>query len=100
MAKYSDLIKKQYNYNRDLDKEFDFSYTEAGGCPRHSPEECITFEGYITPIDQYTYTDKDLKEQKCKYLYHQYGTTYNSNKYMTFNIMFVSLYKNLIGFIF
>lgn len=79
-AKYSDLIKKQYNYNRDLDKEFASTNTEAGNCHQHNPEECLTSEGYITPGDQYPYVDKDGKDQKCKYLYHHYGTIYNSNK--------------------
>ena len=79
IAKYSDLIKKQYNYNKDLNVEFESLKSEANHC-QHSPVDCLTSEGYITPNEQYSYTDPEGKQQKCKYLYHRNNLQTITNK--------------------
>jgi len=79
IAKYSDLIKKQYNYNKDLNVEFESLKSEANHC-QHNPEECYTSEGYITPIEQYSYIDPEGKQQKCKYLYYRHNSQTITNK--------------------
>ncbi len=62
IAKYSDLIKKQYNYNKDFIKSYGQD-TEAKACTYTNPGECST-DGYITPISLPSY-----KSNPCKHLY-------------------------------
>ena len=76
LAKYSDLIKKQYNYNKDLRK----SLTEdlsVSGCIR--TVNCGT-DGYRPTIE--TYPDSSGAQQNCKFLYSNQNLGYigDSNK--------------------
>ena len=81
-AKFSDLIKKQYNYNKDLAKEYQEDY-EKKGCQ-------ITFTSTLAPEDlcdengvwetTRTYTDANGNSQDCKYLYSGYQTNDITNK--------------------
>ena len=54
-AKFSDLIKKQYNYNKDLEESIDSS------CEL-SPSVCVG-------TDYYPFTKLDSNGNECKYLY-------------------------------
>ena len=81
IAKYSDLIKKQYNYNKDLKNDLNRDYTEAKLC-RGQPSDC-SGDGYILSTtgnepDKYIDVGGDLKD--CKYLYHDYNTIYITNR--------------------
>lgn len=66
-AKYSDLGKKQYNYNKDLDDNY--KKPEVSNCLSHTPFGCRN-EGYI---------DKLSVTYDCKYLYVSRGTTVKEN---------------------
>jgi len=60
-AKYSDLIQKQYNYNKDLEKSF--STSEVSSCTA-SPNLCgvgetISAPGGILPTCKYLYVDSN-----------------------------------------
>ena len=77
VAKYSDLRKKQYNYNNDLYKAFNSIDSEAHNCQRINPSACLTNEGYIT-TSQLTYGYNPVK--KCDHLYYYSNPVNNSNK--------------------
>ena len=72
LAKYSDLIKKQYNYNKKLDDSFDSD--EVSRCIS-SPGNCVT-DGYIQGKKYYD----NAGTKECKYLYHNHKPTGISNK--------------------
>jgi len=85
IAKYSDLIKKQYNYNKELDKDFDSSSDkEASKCKYNDPDDCVSLEGYIPYDPIYSYTDPNSNTVsdpiKCKYLYYPQSTNFVTNK--------------------
>ena len=87
IAKYSDLIKKQYNYNKDLDKDFDSSSDkEASKCEYNDPDDCVYLEGYIPYTSTYSYSDPNPNPNtvsdpiKCKYLYYHKSTNFVTNK--------------------
>ena len=61
-AKYSDLIQKQYNYDKDVQAEFDDSDSERSQCSWSTPLDCKT-TGYIST------TIKTYNDNQCKYLY-------------------------------
>ena len=61
-AKYSDLIQKQYNYDKDVQAEFDDSDSERRQCSWNNPLDCKT-TGYIST------TSKTYNSNQCKYLY-------------------------------
>ena len=62
IAKYSDLNKKQYNYNKDLDDSYEKD--EVKGCT-HSPSSCDRNDGFISgKINNIIDPTKE-----CKYLY-------------------------------
>ena len=64
-AKYSDLIKKQYNYNKDLYNEYKTTTTEFHNC-RVNPDNCENNDGKITgPINYYPYDTSKI----CQKLY-------------------------------
>lgn len=73
IAKYSDLIKKQYNYNKDLEDLYDSG--EINDCIG-DPSYCVT-DGYI-PGTRYS------NGNECKYLYlsrpNIYKTVSNKDK--------------------
>ena len=62
-AKYSDLNKKQYNYNKDLEESYEKD--EVGGCIG-SPSSCSSNDGFISPKQ---YINGDTTKGECKYLY-------------------------------
>ena len=64
-AKFSDLGKKQYNYNKDLEKEFTTQTTESHVC-QSNPHLCLQYGGYI----EYTMTHNG---RQCKKLYYNSG---------------------------
>jgi len=61
-AKYSDLIQKQYNYDKDVQAEFVDGNSERSLCSWDDPFDCQT-TGYIST------TDKIYNSNQCKYLY-------------------------------
>ena len=63
IAKYSDLGKKQYNYNKDLEDSYEKE--EVYGCTA-SPSPCCRNDGFIN-IKKYISDDRNKGE--CKYLY-------------------------------
>lgn len=63
IAKYSDLGKKQYNYNKDLEDSYEKE--EVGTCTE-SPTLCDRNDGFIN-IKKYISNDRNKGE--CKYLY-------------------------------
>jgi len=78
IAKYSDLINKQYNYDKDLSEEFDSSSdSEANNCQYPSYiSQCGKAENL--PIGRQFYRDFSGKE--CKYLYIDSSTNDVTNK--------------------
>ncbi len=73
-AKYSDLIQKQYNYDKDLTDEFQSPTSEAHNC-RDNPGSCGNNEYIYNTQRSYT-TGIGL----CKYLYVSYSETEVTNK--------------------
>ena len=70
VAKYSDLIQKQYNYDKDVQAEFIDSTSERSQC-YYDPLDCqdqeyITFSSGSTPI---------YGGEQCKYLYAGYDSS-------------------------
>jgi len=61
-AKYSDLIQKQYNYDKDVQAEFEDNDSERSLCSWSTPFDCQT-TGYISA------TGKTYNGNQCKYLY-------------------------------
>ena len=79
-AKYSDLIKKQYNYNKDLIKEYGGDDLEKVNCqfnPITSFPRCDENGNYESPRK---YMDANGNLQDCKYLYSGYTTDEITNK--------------------
>ena len=72
-AKYADLVKSQYNYNKDLDDSFEKDKIKKGCKYNSIIGNCANAE-YITNIASYTYEDGGTEKQ-CPYLY------YHNNKY-------------------
>jgi hypothetical protein len=77
IAKYSDLINKQYNYDKDLTEEFNSPTSEAGNCKDTSYTNIILcgIEENLN-IGQVTYNSG----KTCKYLYVPYSETEVTNK--------------------
>jgi len=65
IAKYSDLIKKQYNYNKDLIDSFKEDPSKGNGC-RGDPIQDCDDNGIINGLR--TYTDNSGSHD-CEYLY-------------------------------
>ena len=65
IAKYSDLINKQYNYNRDLQNEFIYD-REKSGCQGAVPKDCLA-DGTIQSTHKYPDANGELVD--CEYLY-------------------------------
>ena len=63
-AKYSDLIKKQYNYNKDLYKEYITTTTEFHNC-LEIPDNCENNDGKIIGPKNYRYDPSKI----CQKLY-------------------------------
>ena len=64
-AKYSDLNKKQYNYNKGLKESYEKD--EVGGCVYSPPSDCSS-NGYITFTTK-KYIKNDSQKGECNYLY-------------------------------
>ena len=77
IAKYSDLIQKQYNYDKDLKEKFFSSGSEENNCEysQYAPD-CIRAENLN--IVQQTYHTNSGKV--CKYLYIHSSTSNVTNK--------------------
>lgn len=65
IAKYSDLGKKQYNYNKDLEDSYEKE--EVGTCTE-SPTLCDRNDGFIQ-LGYKKYINGDRNKGECKYLY-------------------------------
>ena len=76
IAKYSDLIKKQYNYNKDLQDSYREDRSKQGQCVE-SPSNCGD-DGFIT--GSRTYTDNSGTSHDCEYLYTDYKPNEITNK--------------------
>lgn len=77
IAKFSDLIKSRYNYDKEMnDAFFSERYNEKNGCNRkRDPSSCRT-DGFIEgPINYYT----DSGEKQCTNLYYYEGDSSNTN---------------------
>ena len=81
ITKYSDLNKKQYNYNKDLYYSYKKDLSKQSYCNDYDPGQCND-EGYFTSsiIKQTTYTDNNGNTHECEYLYSNYRPTSISNK--------------------
>ena len=105
-AKYSDLIKSQYNYNYDLDKSFQEDY-EKGNCTANSYITSCTSE-YIPNIQgPYYYYDNYGNRHICnKFYYHRNNefTTYNnydiSARFLTVLLLSIVILLCYCGLIF
>ena len=76
IAKYSDLIKKQYNYDKDLMDSYREDPSKGTAC-RSDPTHCDD-DGFIPgPIQ---YIDNSGNRHDCEYLYTGYATTGITNK--------------------
>ena len=78
-AKYSDLIKSQYNYNRDLALSF-VKDSEKNGCQR-DPTFCRDVEKIpYSPYDlSYNYLDDNYQQRPCLKLYNRVSFDDNTN---------------------
>ena len=105
-AKYSDLIKSQYNYNYDLDNSFNEDY-EKGNCTLNSYISSCTSE-YIqnipNPIEYYDYYGS--KHTCSKLYYHRSSefTTYSnydiSARFLTVLLLSIVILLCYCGLIF
>ena len=75
IAKYSDLINKQYNYDKDLLEKA--SSPELSGC-QGIPSSCAGRETFGNT--QAVYIDNDGTTKNCKYLYVPYSIVTVDNK--------------------
>lgn len=77
IAKFSDLIKSRYNYDKEMSDTFSKSYTEKYGCNQQkNPSDCKT-DGFIKgPV--YYYTESGQRN-KCYNLYYYRSRDNNSN---------------------
>ena len=78
IAKYSDLINKQYNYDKDLKDEFDSSSTSEAAKCQYDANDCSRRES-IYENDQKTYSIGGTSKN-CKYLYVTYSEDEVTNK--------------------
>ena len=79
LAKYSDLGKKQYNYNKDLiDFYTSTTSNEYASCTRN-PDDCID-EEYITFTNPDVQIPKYDGNNKCNYLYVSISNDYYYNQ--------------------
>ena len=104
-AKYSDLIKSQYNYNYDLDKSFQEDY-EKGNCTANSYITSCTSE-YIPIQGPYYYYDNYGNRHICnKFYYHRNNefTTYSnydiSARFLTVLLLSIVILLCYCGLIF
>lgn len=75
IAKFSDLIKSRYNYNKEMSKTFSDSKEKSGCNLQKNPYNCQT-DGFIQgPV--YYYTEEG--EKKCYNLYYYNSREDNSN---------------------
>ena len=77
IAKYSDLINKQYNYDKDLIEKFSSSDSEEYNC-EYSSYASVCSAAENLPIAQQPYSDTSGKV--CKYLYIDSSTSNVTNK--------------------
>lgn len=70
-AKYSDLIKSQYNYNLDLEKSFSED-TEKKNCGVSSYYVSLCSIQQFHEID-YSYEDEMHNSHKCQKFYYENG---------------------------
>ena len=77
IAKYSDLINKQYNYNRDLQNEYQNDPEKSNPNCQGDPTSCDD-DGSIKEARQYTDANGDNVD--CDYLYTRYTTNEITNK--------------------
>lgn len=79
IAKYSDLINKQYNYDKDLTEEFASSTSEAKNCQYESvATDCADKENILENSPK-TYMIGGTSKN-CKYLYVTYSEDEVTNK--------------------
>ena len=76
-AKYSDLNKKQYNYNKDLEDSFNNDPSKKGDCTGSYTHLLCDDEGYITASPRYT---DDSGSHDCEYLYYRHNEHGITNK--------------------
>ena len=79
IAKYSDLINKQYNYDKDLTEEFASPTSEAANCQYAAAATNCANEENILKNSQITYTIGGTSKN-CKYLYVTYSENEVTNK--------------------
>ena len=78
-ATFSDLIKKQYNYDKDLRESY--NKPEVSQCKYSSYEDCNDYEGNIPKSTVGQTYPVDGTNKDCPYLYvDEYPTTSNSSK--------------------
>ena len=76
-AKFSELAKSQYNYDKEYSDSFDKDI-EKKNCQR-LPEICIDEESILLNIYEYSYTDDDGNSHNCSKLYYNRRSTENNN---------------------
>ncbi len=74
-AKYIDLVKSQYNYNKDLDDSFEKDKIKKGCRDVYGIIGTCDNQEYITDITSYIYEDG-----QCPYLYYHEGYEDYSNR--------------------
>ena len=77
IAKYSDLGKKQYNYNKDLKDSYSKDPSKGGYCTGTYSYSNCNDEGFIIASPQYS---DDNGNHDCEYLYTGYTPTEITNK--------------------
>ena len=97
-AKYADLVKSQYNYNKDLDDEF-----KKEGLKK----SCEATKDTVLSCakDEYITSTKKHDGKQCPYLYYHYGyTDYNNrdigSRFLTLLILSIFILLCYCGLIF
>ena len=92
IAKYSDLNKKQYNYNKDLKDSYKNDRSKQGQCTSYNSGDCSIDEGYIMASPKYT---DNSGSHDCEYLYYtysEYGITNKDKSDRFLTVLILSLF--------
>jgi len=86
-AKYSDLIKSQYNYNYNLNKSF-FEDYDKSNCTRSNPSDDCKNGNIIDPI---IYRDINYNPHMCQKLYYHDPTEFTNYKNYDISARFLTV---------
>ena len=87
-AKFSELAKSQYNYDKELSDSFEKDL-EKKNCQRYSVSQCVNKESVLVESYYYSYTDDDGNTHNCSKLYYNRDSKDNGNYDISVRILTV-----------